>query len=172
MKIFERLVHNQLYTCLSENEPNQLGFRPQHSTQTTLGEVSDHILKEIDAGRLVGGIFIDLKKTFDKVSHAVLLNKLSLFGVKGLELDWFGSYLNDRKQATKFANTISSFECVWCSVPQGSILGPLHFYSQCMILMISRMLIQKEQKSTCMQMILLFSTLVKTFVTLLTITSM
>ena len=61
MKIFERLVHNQLYSYLSKNEllsPNQSGFRPQHSTQTTLVEVSDHILKEIDAGRLVGAFLL------------------------------------------------------------------------------------------------------------------
>ena len=93
MKIFERLVNNQLYSYLNKTWTfffDQSGFRPHHSTLTTLiilAEVSGHILEEIDAGRLVGGIFITLKKAFDTASYAFLLNKLCLFGVRGLELE-------------------------------------------------------------------------------------
>ena len=62
------------------------------------------------------GVFIDLKKAFNTVSHAILLNKPSLFRVTGLELDWFRSYLPDRKQATNIVNTILSCRIchVWC----------------------------------------------------------
>jgi len=65
MKIFERLVHDQLYSHLSTNNllsSNQSGFRPKHSTLTTLIDVTDYVLQNIDAGHLIGGIFIDLKK--------------------------------------------------------------------------------------------------------------
>ncbi len=130
MKIFERLVHNQLYAFLSEFDllsSNQSGFRPKHSTTTTLIDVSDYILRNIDAGRFVGGVFIDLKKAFDTVNHAILLQKLTSFGIKGLELDWFKSYLSDREQATKIGNTVSAFKYVRFGVPQGTILGPLLF---------------------------------------------
>ena len=51
MKIFERLVHNQLYSYLCIYElmivmsPNQSNLKPQPSTQTTQVEVHDHMLK-------------------------------------------------------------------------------------------------------------------------------
>jgi len=130
MKIFERLIHNQLYSFLSQNNllsSNQSGFRPGHSTQTTLIEVSDYILKNIDKGKVVGGVFIDLKKAFDTVNHSILLGKLKSFGILGLELDWFTSYLDNRMQATKVGNVVSNFATVKFGVPQGSILGPLLF---------------------------------------------
>ncbi|XP_072048923.1 uncharacterized protein [Amphiura filiformis] len=69
----------------------------------------------MDAGHLVGGIFIDLKKAFDTESHSILLHKLKSFGIAGLELDWFSSYLYDRKQATKVGNVVSEFEIVQSS---------------------------------------------------------
>ncbi len=82
----------------------------------------------IDTGNVIGGIFIDLKKAFDRVSHSILLHKLASFGITGLEQDWFNSYLSDtRKQATKIGNVESTFVIVQYGVPQGSILGPLLF---------------------------------------------
>ena len=59
-------------------------------------EVSDYILKNMDAGRFVGAVFLDLKKALDTVCHPILINKLQSFGVGGLELDWFTSYLSNK----------------------------------------------------------------------------
>ena len=131
MKIFERLIHNQLYAFLTQQNllsSHQSGFRSMHSTLTTLTDVTDYILKNIDdAGQIVGGVFIDLKKAFDTVNHAILLKKLTSFGIMGMELDWFKSYLSDREQATKIGTTLSKSKGVCFGVPQGTILGPLLF---------------------------------------------
>ena len=81
----------------------------------------------MDAGHFVGAVFLDLKKAFDIVCHPILINKLQSFGVGGLELDWFTSYLSNRKQITKVGTATSDMASVNFGVPQGSILGPLLF---------------------------------------------
>jgi hypothetical protein len=72
-------------------------------------------------------IFCDLKKAFDTCNHSILLNKLSKLGIKDKELDWFKSYLTDRKQFVTIDTYDSMLRTILTGVPQGSILGPLLF---------------------------------------------
>ena len=46
----------------------------------------------------VSGIFIDLEKVFDTVSHDILLEKLNHCGIRGISNDCFKSYLSNRTQ--------------------------------------------------------------------------
>ena len=81
----------------------------------------------IDKGKYIGLIFIDLKKAFDTVDHEILLKKLKIYGVTGLEHDWFTSYLDNRKQFCWVDGTSSDVKGINCGAPQGSCLGPLLF---------------------------------------------
>ena len=85
------------------------------------------LLTEIDSKKLTGVVFLDLKKAFDTVDHALLLTKLRNYGIRGDELSWFASYLTDRTQSVSLENVTSDSMDISYGVPQGSILGPLLF---------------------------------------------
>ena len=72
-------------------------------------------------------LFLDLKKAFDSVSHQILIQKMEYYGVRGVALELFKSYLSNRKQLTKIDDFASVLDLIEWGVPQGSVLGPLLF---------------------------------------------
>ena len=72
-------------------------------------------------------MFLDIKKTFDSVSHFKLLKKLEHYGIRGVANQLLESYLTNRKQFVSIGNVSSSLKSINFGVPQGSILGPLLF---------------------------------------------
>ena len=129
-RLFEKVIYNQLYRYLNSNgflSTNQSGFRALHSTLTTLLKNTDDWYSGMDLGKYVGTVFVNLKKAFDTVDHNVLLQKLNHYGVQELDLQWFESYLSNRKQFTRIDGVDSSIQNINTGVPQGSCLGPLLF---------------------------------------------
>ena len=97
---------------------NQFGFRKQNSTVHALIQITEQITSLIENGKYGCGIFIDLRKAFDTVNHAILLRKMEHYGIRGMALQWFKSYLNGHASALKEIS---------CGIPEGSVLGPLLF---------------------------------------------
>ncbi|PFX19774.1 putative RNA-directed DNA polymerase from transposon BS [Stylophora pistillata] len=81
----------------------------------------------MDSGRLIGAVFFDLSKAFDTVDHNLLLHKLNSVGLTDDTLNWFQSYLTNRKQRTSVGDALSVAAPITVGVPQGSILEPLLF---------------------------------------------
>ena len=117
-KILEKAVHVQLEKYLTDNNilySYQSGFRKGYSTDSCLINLLDYIHCGLSEGDYVGMVLLDLQKAFDTVNHKVLCEKLKLMGVGCL--DWFSSYLCNRKQFVTINNTYSDFGSVTCGVP-------------------------------------------------------
>ena len=83
-------------------------------------QLSIEILKSFEENKYTLGVFIDLSKAFDTVNHDILLTKLKYFGIKNTYIDWFKSYLENRKQFVSYDNNKqSSLLSITCGVPQG-----------------------------------------------------
>ena len=126
-KIIEKLIHKGLFKFLNSNNclfNYQLGFRNHHSTNHALISITEKIRKAIDDGKIACGVFLDFQKAFDTVDHDILLAKLEHYGIRGIPLKLFKTYLTERTQHNK---DISETLPINIGVPQGSVLGPLLF---------------------------------------------
>ena len=112
--------HNILYH-------HQYGFQPGKSTELAINHLLANIIESFENKKKTICIFLDFAKAFDTVKHKILLRKLEYYGIRGMPLKWFESYLANRKQRVSIGNTESTPEVIKCVVPRGSILGPLLF---------------------------------------------
>ena len=85
----------------------------------------DSWLHSIDNGQMISVVLVDFKKAFDLVDHQIHLSKLEIYGIKHDALQWFKTYLTQRRKQVYVNNNTSDIEQVLCAVPQGSIFGPL-----------------------------------------------
>ena len=130
-KLLEKVVLQQLQSHLSENnllEINQSAYRQNHSTETALLHVLDKLLINADR-RLVSVLaLLDLSAAFDTLDHDIMLKRLHItFGLDGIVLKWFESYLHNRSQTVIIDNEKSDTSNLKYGVPQGSVLGPILF---------------------------------------------
>ena len=135
-KILEKIIYARTYQFLEKNNilfKSQYGFRNQHSCNDAISELVGEITKNKERCMHTAGIFLDLSKAFDTLPHAILLNKLEKYGIRGTMQDWFMSYLKTRTLRVK-CNVASSnipiksdLYKIGIGTPQGSCLGPLLF---------------------------------------------
>ena len=130
-KIIERVVKSRLTAHLcSYNLLNshQSAYCKHHSTETALLYIYDHLVNAIGSQKLSCLCLLDLSAAFDTIDHNILLARLSSwFGIHGVALKWFKSFLSSRSFRVKCDKNFSTLYSSLCSVPQGSVLDPLLF---------------------------------------------
>ena len=128
--IIEKCVQRQLIHYLYSHKfitIDQFAYLSKHSTQTCLHRLIDDVLENVNEKEITALCFLDIKKCFDTINHEILLVKLQKYGIKNDELNWFKSYLHNRKQQVMSNTKISSKRTLNIGVPQGTVLGPVLF---------------------------------------------
>ena len=129
-KVMEQILVNQLSSYFESKTlfvNNQYRFRDGHSTEYAALELVERIIKKMDNNEVPISIFLDLSKAFDTLNHKILLNKLKYYGIEGVPLQLFKSYLTTRTQFVEIDDIKSDRLHIATGVSQGSILGPLLF---------------------------------------------
>ena len=146
-KIMEKIAAAQLQDHLCTQDLHgefQSAYRAQHSTETALLRVKTDIMTEMDNGKAVLVVLLDLSAAFDTVDHQILLDRLSsTFNITGMALKWISSYLSGRYFRVSVGGDLSVSNAADGSndststssdkfglefgVPQRSVLGPLFF---------------------------------------------
>ena len=130
-KLVERVVASQLNDHVSLNgleNVRQSAYKLGHSTESALLSIKNDVHLAFAKGEATAVVLLDQSAAFDTIDHDTLLNSLSSwFGVSGVVLDWFKSYLSDRVQCIKIGSILSDAKKLLYGVPQGSVLGPILF---------------------------------------------
>jgi hypothetical protein len=129
-KIIEKVVFKRIFSHVQSNNlihKNQYGFRPKHSTNHALINITETVRNALDENKFACAVFIDFQKAFDTVNHKILLQKLNYFGITGTIKEWLSSYLTNRKHFVSILGFDSQPQEIEHGVPQGSVLGPLLF---------------------------------------------
>ena len=90
-------------------------FRQKHSTSHNFIYLADKIREQLNKGNFACGIFVDFQKAFDIVDCQMFIQKLNYDGIRGIENNWFSSYLQNRTQFISVNSFDSDVTAIWCS---------------------------------------------------------
>lgn len=134
-KLMERMVLARIqYNASSKGifHPTQTGFRANLSTHDSLAMIYHDVVDLPRTKRSLRVIVsIDIKKAFDSVPHASVINKMEEQGLTGKQLDFVKAFLTDRKYRVKAGYGTEAREGATkennIGVPQGAVLSPTLF---------------------------------------------
>jgi hypothetical protein len=138
-KVFEKAYLNRLTDYFAANElllDNQHGFRQGRSTVSALFDVVTEVFKSLEKREKLNLILYDFSNAFGCLVPELLVQKLKLYGLDEMPLNWIKSFLTERSQMVQLKSMdknrmqrIVSSDVQQCSmgVPQGSVAGPFSY---------------------------------------------
>ena len=124
-KICESVIHRRLLGHFTENNiisDRQAAYMKGVSTIKQLLYIIHLIRLSWTKNLITQSVLLDDLSAFDKCWHLGLLAKLEQNKVEGISLEFFKSYLTDRKQMVVVENCKSNEMDVKAGIPQGSRL--------------------------------------------------
>ncbi|GFY08637.1 RNA-directed DNA polymerase from mobile element jockey [Trichonephila clavipes] len=126
-KIFERVILNRIkdhckaIDCIP---PEQCGFREGHSTSLQLIRVTNIINEGFASKLYTVGVFLDVKRAFDKMWNDDLTYKMIKLKFPAYLIKIIYNYLHNRTFRVRVNNTFSETGFCRSGTPQGSVLSP------------------------------------------------
>ena len=129
MKIFERLVLNQLKPSVSEHlDPLQFAYQADIGVDDAITYLLNRALNHLeDPGCSVRIMFFDFSSAFNTIQPTLLAEKLARMGVDNHLVAWIKDYLSERPQFVRLQDCRSDVLVSNTGAPQGTVLSPFLF---------------------------------------------
>ena len=130
-KMVEKILKEQITEYFNRNNlicPSEFEFRKKMSTSDALILATEAIRREIDENKFVAAACLDLSKTFESISHEILLKKLEKLNFDNNSISMIRSFLTCRTQKVCLETVCSYWINLYQGVPQWTISGPLLFH--------------------------------------------
>ncbi|CAH2228620.1 jg3750, partial [Pararge aegeria aegeria] len=128
-KLLEKIIVNRLNEHIDSVGPGlsdaQFGFREGRSTLDALEALKHLSTEEIERGRVVLAVSLDVRNAFNSLPFETLLEALKYHRVPLYLRRLLEAYLQDRVVAWEGNNGRITRHGVHSGVPQGSVLGPV-----------------------------------------------
>ena len=107
--------------------PRQSAYRQYHSCETALNLILIDWKEAKSEKKVIVAVFLDFKKAFETVDRTILCEVLRSYGVSGIVIRWFKSWLEGRRQYTRYGDQTSEETRNDYGVPQGTPLSCIMF---------------------------------------------
>ena len=124
--MFESVLLLKFAEYLSTSD-NQFGFKSCHSTDLCIYTLKEFIDYYKTRGTTVYVTFLDSSKTFDRIDHWLLFDKLIKKGVRLFIIKLLVFWYSRQRMFVRWGDTCSTSFCVTNSVKQGRIISPMLF---------------------------------------------